>query len=81
MSIRLTLSINQEIVNNAKVYAKKKGKSLSQLVEDYFSHLSVKKMTKDKKRKFPLTTSLSGLLKNSNLSKDDNKEYLEKKYL
>ncbi|HOS49009.1 MAG TPA: DUF6364 family protein [Bacteroidia bacterium] len=37
---KLTLTIDQEVVENAKVYAKKNGRSLSSLIEGYLKALS-----------------------------------------
>ena len=36
MNTKLTLTIEQEIIEKAKKYAKSKGRSLSDLVENYF---------------------------------------------
>jgi hypothetical protein len=40
MDSKLTLSINKEIVRKAKIYAKTKGRSLSDLVENYLKLLT-----------------------------------------
>lgn len=40
MNVKLTLSVNEELVTRAKRYAKKKRKSLSGLVENYLKTLS-----------------------------------------
>jgi len=42
MDAKLTLSINKDVARRAKVYAKTKGRSLSDLVENY-----LKLLTKD----------------------------------
>ena len=39
MNTKLTLSIEEEIIIKAKVFAKENGKSLSQLIENYLSVL------------------------------------------
>jgi len=39
MNKKLTLSLNEEIIEKAKVYAENTGNSLSGLVEDYFEKL------------------------------------------
>lgn len=41
---KLTLSINQSVIEEAKIYAKSSGKSLSSIVEEY-----LKALLKDKK--------------------------------
>ena len=40
MDAKLTLSINRDIARKAKVYAKTKGRSLSDLVENYLKLLT-----------------------------------------
>ncbi len=42
MTTKLTLTIEDSIIDAAKKYAKKKGKSLSALVENYLKSISVK---------------------------------------
>ena len=39
MNTKLTLSLEEEIIIKAKVFAKENGKSLSQLIENYLSAL------------------------------------------
>ncbi len=41
MNTKLTLTIEQEVIERAKKYAKKKGRSLSDLVENYFKTITV----------------------------------------
>ncbi len=57
---KLTLSINQAIINDAKAYAKSNGKSLSKIVEEYLKSLS-----KSEKGKSPrkLVMELKGSVK------------------
>lgn len=40
MNTKLTLTIQKEVIQVAKEYAKEKGQSLSQLVENYFKLIS-----------------------------------------
>jgi Family of unknown function (DUF6364) len=40
MDAKLTLNINRDIAHRAKVYAKKEGRSLSDLVENYLKLLT-----------------------------------------
>jgi Family of unknown function (DUF6364) len=44
MTTKLTLTIEQEVIKIAKVYAQKKGKSLSELIENYLKTLTSNKM-------------------------------------
>lgn len=40
MNTKLTLSLEKEVIERAKSYAKKTGRSLSELVESYFENLT-----------------------------------------
>ena len=42
MTTKLTLTIEDEVISSAKKYAQKKGKSLSNLVENYLKSISSK---------------------------------------
>lgn len=42
MNTKLTLSLEKEVIEQAKSYAKKTGRSLSELVESYFKNLTSK---------------------------------------
>ena len=75
MNTKLTLTVEQQIIEQAKKYAKKRGRSLSDIVENY-----LKVLTKDKDDSeieiTPLVKSLSGVFK---VPKDfDYKEELSK---
>ncbi len=79
MATKLTLSINEEVIKKAKQVSRRKGKSLSKLVEDYLKNISEKEGD--------LQTSLSklsGILKDKIPADVDIKEvkrqYLTKKY-
>ncbi len=80
MDAKLTLKLNQAIIEKAKEYAKSKQISLSDLIENY-----LQKLTNDKKSNktiTPLVKSLSGVIKlpdNYN-EKEDYTDYLAKKY-
>ena len=42
MNTKLTLSLEKEVIEKAKIYAKGTGRSLSEMVENYFKSLVVK---------------------------------------
>ena len=42
MNTKLTLSLEKNVIEDAKSYAKKTGRSLSELVESYFKNLTEK---------------------------------------
>ncbi len=80
MDKKLTLSLDQTVIEMAKSYAKSNGTSLSKLIESYLNNLTIR----DKKETTitPLVESLSGVI---DLSEDfDEKEaysdYLIEKY-
>ena len=83
MNTKLTLRMDHELIESAKIHAAGLGKSLSQMVADYFYMLD-KKSIKEPVELPPITASLKGVLKTSD-SKDvdeaDYYAYLEKKYL
>lgn len=78
---KLTLRMEAELVKNAKEYAASHGKSLSQLVADYFSTLL--ETSENAEKLPPLTQSLKGMLSTSDhsVNEDDYKKHLEDKYL
>ncbi|MEO7976280.1 DUF6364 family protein [Flavobacterium sp.] len=47
MNTKLTLSLEKEVIEQAKSYAKKTGRSLSELVESYFKNLTEKEQIYD----------------------------------
>lgn len=79
MKTKLTLRIDEDLIRWAKNYAAKIGKSVSSLVENYFSLLQVESKEEDKLP--PKVASLKGILKNRKVDEDDYRKYLEEKYL
>ncbi len=59
MNTKLTLTIEQEVIEKAKIYAKKKGRSLSDLVESYFKAITMSQEA-DFKSQGSLVSSLLG---------------------
>lgn len=47
MNTKLTLSLEKEVIEKAKIYAKGTGRSLSEMVENYFRSLVDKHHNKD----------------------------------
>lgn len=78
---KLTLRMETELIQNAKAYAAVHGKSLSQLVADYFSELTSQSTPEEKLP--PLTQSLRGILSGAGkeLDEESYKQHLEDKYL
>ncbi|MEO8770674.1 MAG: DUF6364 family protein [Ferruginibacter sp.] len=61
MTTKLTLTIEEKVISSAKKYAQKKGKSLSNLVENYLKSISAKET--DVKALSPRVTKLMGIIK------------------
>jgi len=80
MQTKLTLRLPSEVIVSAKKSARLQGKSLSQLVADYFIAMSKDDGNPDKVTP-PITQSLIGVLKPENLDVNDYKQHLEDKYL
>lgn len=62
MNTKLTLKIEQTLIEKAKKYAKGKGRSLSDIVENYFKAI-VKEEYAAKSESTPITDSLRGSFK------------------
>ncbi|MDB2384409.1 DUF6364 family protein [Endozoicomonas sp.] len=76
---KLTLRMESELVDSAKDYAAQHGKSLSQLVADYFEVLT---RQADAGKLPPVTEKLKGILtKGNEVTEQDYPQYLEDKYL
>jgi hypothetical protein len=81
MQTKLTLRIDELLIERAKSYAKKHGKSVSQIVSGYFLLLNRSGESQSAISILPITQSLRGVLKNNSFSESDYKHHLEKKYL
>jgi hypothetical protein len=79
MQTKLTLRLDDQLVKQAKTYAKQSGKSLSQLVADYFLLLNARSSSKPEMT--PSVQRLKGVLKKSQADVQDYQKYLEEKYL
>lgn len=81
MNSKLTLTIEEEIIKRAKEYSKQKGRSLSELIENYLQFLTAS----EKKATIELTPKVKNLKGAIKLDPDFNlKEgytnYLSQKY-
>ncbi len=80
MDKKLTLSLNEDVIEMAKIYSKQSNTSLSKLIESYLTSL-----TQNKTRGIeitPLVKSLSGVISIDNDFdvKDEYAKYLIEKY-
>ena len=75
---KLTLSVDEEVIERAKAYAAERGTSVSQLVETYLGVLG--KGVKAPDPLPPITRRLSGILKGARVTREDYRQYLVRKY-
>ena len=84
MQTKLTLRLDEALIQRAKAYAEERGSSLSRLVADYFSLLTQEQTDTDDQLATdempPVTASLWGLLGDAQVSKADYHRHLEEKY-
>jgi predicted HicB family RNase H-like nuclease len=79
MQTKLTLRLEDQLIEQAKSYAAQAGKSVSQVVAEYFKLLTSQKVNANS-LSTPITQSLRGLLRESKLDEKDYKKYLEEKH-
>lgn len=79
MKTKLTLRLDDHLIESAKEYSAKTGKSVTKIVSDFFVIIKNEKLNKSY-HVTPTVQSLKGILKESNFSEDDYKKYLEEKY-
>jgi hypothetical protein len=80
MNAKLTLKLNEAIIEKAKKYAQKNQQSLSELVENYFRALTDEF---GKEQDYgALTTELSGVIKAADIEnyQEEYTKYLTEKY-
>jgi predicted CopG family antitoxin len=83
MNTKLTLTIEREIIERAKKYAKNKNRSLSDIIENYLKTLTEKEQKDNSQKLDPIVESLKGsfkMPKNMNYKKELGNR-LEEKYL
>lgn len=80
MQTKLTLRLEEEVINKAKRVARKRGKSLSKMVSEYFSYLASEESSGNTDLP-PIVRSMYGKLSDSPVDETDYKKFLEKKHL
>lgn len=63
MNTKLTLTIEKEVIEIAKKYAREKGQSLSEMVENYFKLVTVSRTKIEEKQLSPKVRRLRGIIK------------------
>jgi hypothetical protein len=84
METKLTLRMDDKIINAAKIQARKQGLSLSKLVADYLQMIASKKASASTFKPTPILAEITGVLHQNSSKKDLREEYhqyLEEKYL
>ena len=80
MHTKLTLRLEADLVQRAKSFAKKTGKSVSRIVADYFTVLE-RPPKRDKPVSWPpLVRSLKGSLRRARVDEKDYRRYREERY-
>lgn len=62
MNTKLTLTIEQSVIEKAKIYARKRERSLSDLIENYLKALTIEESTKESELS-PIVSYLKGSYK------------------
>ncbi|GAB5536891.1 MAG: DUF6364 family protein [Rubricoccaceae bacterium] len=87
MKTKLTLRLDEAVIERAKAYAARRGTSVSGLVEDYFRLVATEPSGGDGASGDdwisslpPITRSLIGIAEGVNVTEEDYKRYLEAKH-
>ena len=78
MDVKLTLKMDQNVINAMKQYAAQNDKSLSNLVEEFFKNMTA--VGNKNENISPLVKELSGIISEKDLENISYTDYLEKKY-
>jgi hypothetical protein len=84
MNTKLTLRMDEAVVEKAKKEAKRRGKSVSRMIAELIEVIgsTADNSESGSKKDLPPTTgSLIGILKGKKISEDDYKAHLREKYL
>ncbi|HVR08966.1 MAG TPA: DUF6364 family protein [Thermoanaerobaculia bacterium] len=80
MPTKLTLRIEEELIERAKAYSRETGKSVSQLVAGYLAALP-RRQSEEPVRQTPIARSLRGMLRGAEIDAQAYRRHLEEKYL
>lgn len=80
MNTKLTLRLDEKLIKRAKAYARRSGKSVSQIVADFFVLLGPRD-DGSTAQYTPVVKSLKGVLSDKKIDDADYKRHLEEKYL
>ena len=83
MTGKLTLSINKEVIKNAKQYSQKNGISISQMVENFLKqsvNIGASKKTGKSEDLPPFLKKMYGIAKDKREYREVYREYVAEKY-
>ena len=81
MKKKLTLRMEQDVIERAKEYAAERGASVSKLVENYFRALTAGEQPNGEEEPLPpITRRLANRSPAPDIDEEDYYRYLEKKY-
>jgi Family of unknown function (DUF6364) len=79
MQTKLTLRIEEELIDRAKSYSQRTGKSVSQLFADYIKMLPGTG-PKEEPTPTPIVQSMRGVIRGARIDEEDYRRYLEEKH-
>lgn len=79
MQTKLTLRLDEPLIRKAKDHARRTGRSVSQMVANYFAFLDEPDKDVDGSALPPLTRSLYGVLAGADVDQDDFRRHVEAK--
>ncbi len=79
MNTKLTLRLDDDLIRSAKRYSQETGKSLSQMVGDYFALIAARD-AQGSPTVSPRVRSLVGALNGATVDEEDYRRHLEEKY-
>lgn len=80
MNTKLTLRLDERLIERAKYEAEKRGKSVSQMVAEFFGSLGTTS-PRSGVQNSPITASLVGVLRGKAITEADYKRHLREKHL
>ncbi|MBI4871488.1 MAG: antitoxin [Candidatus Riflebacteria bacterium] len=80
MQTKLTLRMDEDIIKQAKSAAREMGKSLSEMVEDFFAVLTRVRGKRSRGELTPTVRALKGCLRGATVDETDYCKHLEEKY-
>lgn len=82
MQTKLTLRIEEELIDRAKSYSQRTGKSVSQLFADYIKMLPGTEEPREERdpAPTPIVESMRGVLRGARIDEEDYRRYLEEKH-